>query len=202
MTRDPVCSLALNVLPRRSSQSSSISLPRAGLGRSYLPRLAPRARGARMGMGEALLESVLVMEESRFEPPFVTGGGLLNKLKMGVDVLRKMTGASNPFQTEYYSLVKYEGELNLHTSSLARQIMVNGMDHPNVASSCNKLARTYHKMANDFQKEGNFEGALDLHKKSLDIKIKVYGGDHPNVAASYSNMAIVCVRQEQYNRAV
>ena len=89
---------------------------------------------------------------------------------MGMDVL---LGASNPFQTEYYSLVKYEGELNLHTSSLAGTIMVKGLGHPDVASSCNKLARTYHRMANKFQEEGNFEGALKLHKKSLDIKIKV-----------------------------
>ena len=59
-----------------------------------------------------------------------------------------------------------------------------GPQHPNVASSCNKLATV-------LSDQGDLKEAKEYYERSLSIMQQTFGPQHPNVATSYNNLANV-----------
>src|SRR5262249_14689793 len=59
-----------------------------------------------------------------------------------------------------------------------------GPEHPDTATSLNKLARP-------LQAQGDFAGARPLCERALAIREKVLGPEHPDIATSLNNLAVL-----------
>jgi tetratricopeptide (TPR) repeat protein len=68
-----------------------------------------------------------------------------------------------------------------------------GLNHPDVATSLNHLAKSH-------QAQGQYTQAEPLFKRALDILEKTLGPDHPDVATTLNNLADFYREQGQYAR--
>ncbi len=78
--------------------------------------------------------------------------------------------------------------------ALAIQEKSLGPDHPDVASSLNKLAML-------LSIKSDYEGAEPLYRRALVIREKALGPDHPTVAGSLNNLANLLYRKADYEGA-
>jgi CHAT domain-containing protein/tetratricopeptide (TPR) repeat protein len=77
---------------------------------------------------------------------------------------------------------KYKAAADLHRQALAIRIKVLGEEHPDTATS-------YNKLAGNLNVQGQHAEAQALCEKALAIWRKVLGEEHPDTAACYSNLA-------------
>lgn len=78
--------------------------------------------------------------------------------------------------------------------ALAIREKVLGPDHPDVATSLNILAVSYHA-------QRQYAEAQPRYERALAIQEKVLGPDHPDVALILSNLALIYYAQRQYAEA-
>ncbi len=94
----------------------------------------------------------------------------------------------------YQNLGLYSGAKPLLLESLATRRRMFPGDHPEVASSLNRLA-VVHALS------GDYAAAEPLFREALAIRERLYGGDHPAVISSLSNLALLLHDRGDYATA-
>ncbi|MBW4671722.1 MAG: tetratricopeptide repeat protein [Cyanomargarita calcarea GSE-NOS-MK-12-04C] len=92
---------------------------------------------------------------------------------------------------QLYKEGKYTEAIPLAEKALAIREKVLGLEHSDVATSLNNLARLY-------RLQGNYGKAEPLYLRSLTIYEKVLGQEHPLVAISLNNLALLYYSQGNY----
>ena len=95
---------------------------------------------------------------------------------------------------QLYQAGRYAEAVTLVQRILAIQEKALGPDHPDVATSLNKLALLY-------QAQGDYRSAAPLFQRSLAIREKALGPEHPDVATSLNNLGGLYKDQGDYGRA-
>ena len=78
--------------------------------------------------------------------------------------------------------------------SLAIREKALGLEHPDVGTSLNNLARLY-------QSQGRYAEAEPLFRRSLAIREKALGPEHPDVGTALNNLAVLYYSQGRYAEA-
>lgn len=94
----------------------------------------------------------------------------------------------------YQNLGLYRGAEPLLIESLATRRRLFKGDHPDLASSLNRLAVVR-------ALEGNFVAAEPLFREALAMRERLYGEDHPAVSSSLSNLALLLHDRGDYAAA-
>ena len=96
------------------------------------------------------------------------------------------------FFTERCVRLNVAEELLRHALTIREQIL--SIDHPNTASSLNRLAIL-------LSAQGDYDAAEPLYRQALAIREKVFGSEHPATAASYGNLGGLLKLQGNYKAA-
>ena len=78
--------------------------------------------------------------------------------------------------------------------ALTLRLQTLGPQHPDVATSYNKLATV-------LGGQGDLKQAKEYHERALDIRLQTLGPQHPDVATSYNNLATVLRQQGDLKQA-
>jgi CHAT domain-containing protein/Tfp pilus assembly protein PilF len=89
---------------------------------------------------------------------------------------------------------KYDEALSSFLRALEIRERVLALDHPDIATTINRLAACY------FSK-GEYSKAEPLYLRALAIREKALGPEHPNVALSLNNLAIFYHQRGEYSKA-
>lgn len=107
---------------------------------------------------------------------------ILANLNEIIGVIRRMQG-------------KYREELAYHKKVLKTRKEILGINHPQIATSCNNIGTAYYNM-------GKYEIALKYFSEALEIRKKVLGETHVETATSYSNIGTVYSDMGKYETAL
>ena len=109
----------------------------------------------------------------------------LNKLSKK-DIINDKNELGNyyyEFGIQYRNVSLYEKALEYHEKTLSIDIIRNGNNHPETATTLSSIAY-------DWSKKGNYKKAIEKYQKALKIRIKHYGEFDISTAKTYNNLAL------------
>ncbi|MBF0497923.1 MAG: tetratricopeptide repeat protein, partial [Deltaproteobacteria bacterium] len=152
-------------------------------------KLKPYLVDANAGMGYALIQK----KEPLTNIPYLKQAINFNPALLETWTI--LMAGYDQTATEYKQKGDYPKALEHCNQALAISLKVRGSEHPDTASSYNKIGLVYWFM-------GNYPKALENHSKALSIRLKVLGPEHPDTATSYNNIASVYWSMGDYPKAL